>query len=176
MKKYLLRWELITLLIPVLAAVTIYYVYLPLGSMLTHEIRLFIAHRKATGDAHGIPVRIRNLEKSAARLDSIIAELSDPQEIDQPSLVAVLYATADSLKMRTAKVETGIRTDAGQYVQAPVIVQATGSYGSVGRFVEGIENLSTPARIRQISLKAAGRDEVEMYMDFVLVNQRTEDR
>ena len=87
----------------------------------------------------------------------------------QGSLVEVLYSFADSAKLKTSKVEIGERLSILNHTEIPVNVRGAGPYGSVGKFVECIENAQQSTRMRQIVLKSEGKDEVDAYLDFVLM-------
>ena len=65
--------------------------------------------------------------------------------------------------------EVGEKLTLNNRYETSISISGTGSYCSVGKFIESIENYPKSTRVRQLVLKGTGKKDIESQVDFILM-------
>ena len=90
---------------------------------------------------------------------------------DEGAAAALLYERADSIGIRGTKVSIGEKITVKDRNETAVTVRGTGSYLTIGRFCEAVENLPAPVRIRQVTASKSLAEPIDVVIDFVVLSQ-----
>lgn len=166
------RWELIPVLAILLCVSILYTVLLPMGKSVFSDAVNFYNQAKLKENDESVEKTTAELEKQISYIDSMTGHVSRYDTLQSAAVVSDLYTLADSVKLNTSKIESGSVIPNTAFSEIPVVVRGQGEYTSMGKFVEGIENLKVPTRVRQITIKNDRGGEGELYLDFVIMSRR----
>jgi len=113
------------------------------------------------------------LSAQAAALDSLAAASHSSRRLDNTAVVGFIYALADSVGCASGKVETGQPVAADHAAETPFVFSGEGSWEAIGRFVDGIENMGSVTRVREVTIARTGEDRGSVTVDFVVVEAET---
>lgn len=129
---------------------------------------IFEQHRVAE-DTVSITTELSKKKHDIRRLDSLLQIQIQRESEVKNGIVEALYIFSDSARLKTAKVEVGARVAANNRHETSISVSGTGSYSSIGKFVENIENYQKSTRVRQLVLNGTPKKDIEALVDFVLM-------
>jgi Tfp pilus assembly protein PilO len=165
-----MAWLITPLLMVGACVMVIRYVHWPIGQETWKKGMHIYKQYNMVQQAGFLPREYASVRKDIATLDSLIRNVQKTEKTsDDREVVAMLYAHADSLNVKTSKVEIGepIQLDTRQEI--PIVVRGTGSYQDIGKFSGNIENIPFPTRIRHMVLKETENNDIEMLIDFVVM-------
>lgn len=113
----------------------------------------------------------KKVDRDIRLLDSLI-EIQEHKTItDEKVIMGAFYQYADTAGLRTSKVEIGERMKINDHFETAVTVRGNGTYASIGRFCEAIENMPVPIRVRQISAGSPADGTIDAIIDFVVLTK-----
>lgn len=171
MKRFV-RCEYFIIFALAVAAIIAAAVHLPYAEKLVSEGRNlygFWALQKRTAE---VKAKKNAVQREIRLLDSLAAVYEKRMQGDEGAAAAMLYKQAEAAGLRTSRISIGDKLQVENRDETAVTVRGHGSYFSVGRFCEAVENLPAPVRIRQITASAAGGGRVDAVIDFALLSER----
>jgi Tfp pilus assembly protein PilO len=171
---FLLRrqWNIVCILIIAAAALVSWSLFYPLGKDVYCDGKKLVQSYKVVSKADSISYMAINMKNNADRLDSLVSTLNDTQTISEQSIPGIIYNLAAKSGIKTSKLEISGQIRIPEGIQIPVTVEVEGTYASCGKFIDGLENMESPVRIRDIDMKGSGRDIVTLFMDFMILSQK----
>jgi hypothetical protein len=170
MKRFI-RCEYFIMLALAIAAIIAATVHMPYVEKLVSEGRNlygFWALQKRTAE---IKAKKNTVQREIRLLDSLAAVYEKRMQGDEGAAAAMLYKQAEAAGLRTSRISIGDKLKVENRDETSVTVRGHGSYSSLGRFCEAVENLPAPVRIRQITASAAGSGRVDAVIDFALLSE-----
>jgi len=166
--KKLFRFEIFAVVIILAMTVCIVKVHIPYAQRLVREgkeLRVFWGFKQRETS---IVDQKKKVERDIRLLDSLIKKQEHKVLIDDKTVLGALYQCTDTAGLRTSKVEIGERMKITDHFETDITVRGNGTYASVGRFCQAIENMPAPIRIRQISAGSASGGKVDAIIDFFI--------
>lgn len=167
----LLRFETAVAAVVLAIAVLAANVYVPYSKRLFRRGEAMWVFLEFKGQATGIAERKKRVERDMRLLDSLFSVYDQGTRINGKSVMGDLYRFAETAGLQASKVEIGERMRIGDHYETTVTVRGTGTYVSVGRFCEAIENMPAPARIRQVSIGAEQGGTLGAVIDFAVLTK-----
>ena len=110
------------------------------------------------------------MTKDIQKLEQLL-NLNSVSSRKGPSVVDGLYTFAKESQFSLLKVETGESLLIEKYHETSVTIKGKGSYESIGKLIERIENSPQSTRIRQLVLNNASGSEIETQIEFVIIGE-----
>lgn len=124
---------------------------------------------KVANDTGSISAALSKKKDDISRIDSLLQfQILRESEV-KTGIVEALYLFADSARLKASKVEIGEKLSINNRYETSVSINGTGSYSSIGKFIENIENYPKSTRVRQVVLKSDGKKDIEAIVDFILM-------
>ena len=163
------QWHIpVAITIAVLIAI-VYTVHVQLTVNAIRIISEVLYNQKVLNHATEYYGQIINIKKDINSLDSLFLILEQRNNSDQKKIVEALYSYADSAGLKTSKIEIGTPLQIENRKEVSVAVSGEGSYQSIGKFTELIENASQPVCVRNMVIKGAEQRVLKVSMDFVVI-------
>lgn len=168
----LYRWYFMLALWLVGLGMGTWYLVMPLARGRVAGFRELRADLAFFDRAETLPREIEGLRREALLLDSLLASVDNRKPFDEAQVVEEVYTLADSAGCGVSKVEIGEPIRVSSAVEIPITLNAKGSYESIGKLTDGVENSGYATRVRQMLLNKSGEDEGSLYLDFVVMEGR----
>ncbi len=163
------QWQLpVVITIAVLIAI-VYTVHAQLTVDAIRKISQVLYNQKVLSHASEYSGQIKSIKKDIKSLDSLVLIIEKRNNSDQKNFVEALYSYADSAGIKTSKIEIGAPLQVENRKEISVAVSGEGSYQSIGKFTELIENASQPVCVRNMVIKGAEESVLKVSMDFVVI-------
>ena len=165
----LLNWKLTSAVLIILIIFSAYRMFIPLGMSVYKKTIQFYEQYQLRNNSDQLTLELGSIRKDIYMIDSLLSYQEKRKIGNTSNIVDVLYSFADSSQFKTSKVETSEQLSVLNHTEMPVNVKGTGSYRAAGKFVESIENASWSTRIRQVLMKEDKNGDIEMHVDFVVI-------
>ncbi|MFW5775540.1 MAG: hypothetical protein ACOCW2_04545 [Chitinivibrionales bacterium] len=167
--KYL--WYIISACMVAVCIMVVAFVIFPAGAMQWREWNDIKKDLNLAGQAGSFPHRIGRMRSGMTILDSLMTAVERKEPFTPSKALNLVYALADTSGCKTAKVQIDdpIAVEAGKEI--PVTYTGEGTYRSIGRFMQGIENMHYATRIRQAVLRKTADDRGEVILDFIIMER-----
>lgn len=163
------QWQIpVVIIIAVLIAI-VYSVHVQLTVAAVKKTSEVLYNQKLLSHASEYSGQIKSIKKDINSLDSLLLTLKNRNNNDQKNIVEALYSYADSTGLKTSKIEIGTPLQVENHKEVSVAITGEGSYQSIGKFTELIENASQPVCIRNMVIKGAEERVLKVSMDFVVI-------
>ena len=163
------QWHIpVAITIAVLIAI-VYTVHVQLTVNAIRNISEVLYNQNVLSHATEYSGQIMNITKDINSLDSLSLMIEKRNNTDQKNFVEALYSYADSAGIKTSKIEIGAPLQVENHKEVSVAVSGEGSYQSIGKFTELIENASQPVCVRNMVIKGAEERVLKVSMDFVVI-------
>ncbi len=144
-------------------------VHIPYFIILTEKIKITSEQYRVAKDTVSISNELARKKNDIARIDSLLHfQILRESEV-KSGIIEALYQFADSSRLKASKVEVGEKLTLNNRHETSISINGTGSYSSIGKFIEHIENYPKSTRVRQLVLKGNGKNDIEALVDFVLM-------
>jgi Tfp pilus assembly protein PilO len=163
------KWQIPILLGIAIIVTIIYLVHIPATVAIVKECVAVFNNQKALKHASEYSEQLVKIQNDIVILDSLLVSLKARKQSEQKNIVESLYAYADSAGLKTSKVEIGEPIQVEQHLEVAVTVKGNGSYESIGKFVETIENADQQVRIRDMVIKGAEERILAATIEFVKI-------
>ncbi|MBD3314530.1 MAG: hypothetical protein GF344_01975 [Chitinivibrionales bacterium] len=147
----------------------IWYLIIPTSCARLADIAEIRADMAVATRAETLPRELATLQDEAKRIDSLLASFENQKAFREAQVVEKVYTLADSANCNVSKVEIGEPISVGDVVEIPIMLNGLGSYESIGKLIDGVENCEYATRVRQALLNKNGKDEGTLYLDFVVM-------
>jgi hypothetical protein len=109
--------------------------------------------------------------QKADMLDSLVKESEGQKTLSDESLPGTIYELAAKSGIKASKVEIAGRNILAEGIEVPIRFMGEGEYAAAGKFTEGVERMEPAARIKELSLKNAGKaGNVSMFLQFSVLS------
>lgn len=167
-----LRWYIgLVAWVAALAGVA-WHIQAPLAIRQYERIRGVMQDIAFIGRAETIAAETAALTRRANAVEEILHTGESRKEFSETEVVEGVYALADSAGCTVGKVLSGDAVVTENWIEHPLVFEGTGSYESVCRFVDGIENAEYSSRVRQLMITSdeeGKHDGGELFLDFVVL-------
>ena len=175
MKKYLNkillhRWETAGIVFCILLGAVCWRVCFPFTAGLKKDISAMGRDFTIMNSADSLKAMVKSVRKKAAMLDSTIKTIKYSEPYTEGTLPGVIYEVAQMAGVKASKVEISVASETNEARQLPVRFSGSGGYVACGKFIDGVESLKPAAYIQGLSLKGIGKDNVGLYMDFIVIS------
>lgn len=144
-------------------------VHIPYFTSTAEKIKTSSEQCRVAKDTGSISDELARKKNDIARIDSLL-QLQILREAEVKSgIIEALYLFADSSRLKASKVEVGEKLTLNNRNETSISINGTGSYYSIGKFIENMENYPKSTRVRQLVLKSTGKKDIEALVDFVLM-------
>jgi len=168
MKKYLTGFFFIFAVF-FLCIYVILKVHIPYFFVITEKIKNSSEQYRVAKDTVSILNELAGKKNDIARIDSLLQlQILRESEI-KSGIIEALYQFADSSRLKTSKVEVGEKLTLNKRHETSISINGSGTYASIGKFIENIENYPKSTRVRQLVLKGTGKKDIEVSVDFLLM-------
>ncbi|MFW5775047.1 MAG: hypothetical protein ACOCW2_02050 [Chitinivibrionales bacterium] len=164
-------WHLIAAIISAVCIVAVVSVCIPFWHKQWAAYREIKRELALANQAEQFPHRIRTMQADMAVLDSLLEVIEQKEPFTPANALDLVYTLADSFQCKTEKVQLEDPIPVAGGKEIPVTYYGQGSYHSIGRFVQGIENMHYATRIRQAVLKKQEDDRGELVLDFIIMER-----
>lgn len=144
-------------------------VHIPYFTSTAEKIKNSSEQCRVAKDTGSISDELTRKKSDIARIDSLLQlQILRESEV-KTGIIEALYQFADSSRLRASKVEVGEKLTLNNRQETSVSINGTGSFSSIGKFIESIENYPKSTRVRQLVLKGTGKKDIESQVDFILM-------
>ncbi len=163
------RWEIMSIILILLISLLLWYVLYPVVKYQTQGSMKISRRLNFLKTESSLPAKNEEITNKVKFLDSLI-QLSQNREIfNEPVVLEKIYSFADSAQCAIEKVQIDEPLEIGDGIEIPVLVKGTGKYKGIGKFIDKIENSNYAIRIRQLTMQNIKRGKVEIFLDFVIM-------
>ena len=167
----LFRWEAMCACIVLALGVLAWGLCFPFAKKTVQDVVELSRSISFINKADSIAALTDCTRKQADALDSMIKATSDRQQFTEGTLPGAIYGIAAQAGIKASRVEIAVSAGVQEGRQIPVRFTGTGDYASCGMFIDGIESLNPSARIRVMSMKNAPRGAIDLFLDFVVMEE-----
>ncbi len=154
-----------------------WYIQAPLAIRQYERIRGVMQDIAFIARAETIVVETAVLTRRSDAVEEILGTGESLKEFNETEVVEGVYALADSQDCTVGKVLSGDAVVTENWIEHPLVFEGAGSYESLCRFVDGIENAEYSSRVRQLMItsdKEGKHDGGELFLDFVVLEASVE--
>jgi hypothetical protein len=171
-KLALKQWDYAAVVALLIAAMVIWKVATSLGGDVYSGVKNVYCNMRMLKSADSIAALPELTRIKADKLDSCIKAVSSIQLISEQAIPGMIYTLANQAGIKASKVEISGKTALEQGSQIPVSFRGEGDYAACGKFMDGIEHMQPAGRIREMSMKSPGSNRIDLFVDFVLMEQK----
>jgi hypothetical protein len=165
------QWEIICACICIIAAVVFMQFAFPFAGKTCKESSRLVKTILLINKADSLGRQAVLAGQKADMLDSLVKESEGQKTLSDESLPGTIYALAARSGIKASKVEIAGRNILSEGIEIPVRFMGEGEYTAAGKFVEGVEGMEPAARIKELSLKNAGKaGNVSMFLQFSVLS------
>ncbi len=168
MKNYINGFSFIAFVF-VLSIYMVLNIHIPYCTDITKKIKSISEQYRVAQDTGSISKELTKKKHDIARIDSLLQLQMLRESEVKNGFIEALYLFADSAQLKTSKVEVGEKLSINNRNETSISINGTGSYLSIGKFIENIENYPKSTRVRQVVLKSSGKKDIDALVDFVLM-------
>ena len=166
------RWYIGLLAWTAVLAGVVWYIQAPLIVRQYEGIRGVMQDIAFIGRAETISAETAALTGRADKVEKLLSTGESRKEFNETDVVEGVYALADSAGCTVGKVLSGDVVVTENWIEHPLVFEGTGSYESLCRFVDGVENAEYSSRVRQLMMthdSEGEKDRGELFLDFVVL-------
>ena len=171
-KLALKQWDCAAVIALLIAAAIIWKVATSLGTDVYSGVKNVYGNMRLLSCADSIAALPELTRIKADKMDSCIKAISSVQMISEQAIPGMIYTLANQAGIKASKVEISGKTAAEQGSQIPVSFKGEGDYAACGKFMDGIEHMQPAGRIRELNMKSPGINRIDLFVDFVLMEQK----
>jgi hypothetical protein len=171
-KTGLLRWEIGGGVCVIAVAVLLWSVLFPAVSYQINRCGGITRKLKFLKTSDQLPANSMAVTKKADIIDSLLQASEQRERFSEPVVLEKLYELSDSTGCTIAKVQISESISVGSGIEIPVLLHGSGKYAAIGNFIDGIENGKYASRVRQLTMKSLGDDNVSIFLDFVIMESK----
>ncbi len=166
------RWYIgLVVWVAVLGGV-VWYVQAPLIVRQYERVRGVMQDLAFIGRAETIAAETAALTRRADKVEELLSTGESRKAYKGTEVVDGVYALADSVGCTIENMSPAEAVVTENWIEHPLEFTGTGSYESLCRFVDGIENAEYSSRVRQLLMthdEEGKRDRGELFVDFVVL-------
>lgn len=164
-------------LIPLVLSVAVlvlltYTIYVPMTMLILKEVSSLIRNQSLARNAGTFPDKLKKINNEIDLLDSCVTTIKQQCKSDKANIVESLYSFTDSAGLKATKVEIGDPLLVDNHKEIPITIKGSGTYESIGKFTECIENAHEPVKIRQLIIKESDEKLLAVSIEFVIIEQK----
>jgi hypothetical protein len=171
-KLALKQWDFAAVIALLIAVVVIWKVATSLGGDVYSGVKNVYCNMRMLKSADSIAALPELTRIKADKIDSCIKVASSVQMISEQAIPGMIYTLANQAGIKASKVEISGKIAAEQGSQIPVSFKGEGDYAGCGKFMDGVEHMQPAGRIRELNMKSSGINRIDLFVDFVLMEQK----
>ncbi len=168
----LYRWEFIGTVVLLVLFLLMWHGATPLITYQAQKTAAMVKRIRFFKIGDTLKEQSEKIKQKQSVIDSLITVSDLRQQFNEPSVLKHIYTFADSAQCTIAKVQIDEPIVIENGVEIPVLVNGSGSYASLGTLVNYVEQWNYAIRIRQLTLKKGRKDKGELFLDFVIMENR----
>jgi hypothetical protein len=165
------QWEIACACICIIAAVVFMHFAYPFAKKTCRESGGLVKTMLLINKADSLSRLAILAAQKADMLDSLVKASEGQKAFSDESLPGTIYELAAKSGIKASKVEIAGRNILSEGIEIPVRFMGEGEYSAAGKFIEGVEGMEPAARIKELSLKNAGKSgNVSMFLQFSVLS------